>query len=75
MEIKILPSSKVRDHMARIIKELKEDGSFCFITQYGEAEAVLIDIQAYNKLIARLEDLEQKKDSKKTKSGPRVNKD
>jgi len=67
MMIKILPSSKVRDHMASIIKEIKQDGSFCFVTQYGKAEAVLMDINCYNELISRLEDIGDEQDAQLVK--------
>ena len=41
MSIKILPSTEVRDHMSEVIKAISAEGSSCFITQYGKAEAVI----------------------------------
>ena len=58
MQIKILPSSQVRDKMASIIQEMRRDGSPYFVTQYGKAAAVLMSIDQYNELMSKLEAFE-----------------
>lgn len=62
MGIKILPSSEVRDHMAQIIKSISQEGSSCFITQYGKAEAVMISVDRFNELMSLVEDVLDEKD-------------
>ena len=56
--IKILPSSEVRDRMSSVIKELQQNGSPCYVTQYGKAAAVLLSVTQYNELLAKLNELE-----------------
>ena len=58
MKVKILPSSKVRDRIATVLRELKKNQEPIFITQRGKAAAVLVDIDQYNALMELLEDLE-----------------
>ena len=62
MGIQILPSTQVRDHMAEIIKHVSEEGSSCFITQYGKAEAVLLGVERFNELMSLVEDALDEKD-------------
>jgi PHD/YefM family antitoxin component YafN of YafNO toxin-antitoxin module len=62
MTMKILPSTEVRDHMSQVIKDISKDGSSCFITQYGKAEAVLISVDRFNELMSLVEDALDEKD-------------
>ena len=62
MGIQILPSSEVRDHMAAIIKSISKEGTSCFITQYGKAQAVMISVERFNELISLVEDALDEKD-------------
>ena len=62
MAIKILPSTEVRDHMSQIIKEISKEGTSCFITQYGKAEAVMLSVERFNELISLIEDVLDEKD-------------
>lgn len=62
MGIQILPSSEVRDHMAEVLKRIAKEGSSCFITQYGRAEAVLMSVERFNELISLVEDALDEKD-------------
>jgi PHD/YefM family antitoxin component YafN of YafNO toxin-antitoxin module len=63
MGVKILPSSTVRDKISSILKEFSEDDTPCFVTQYGKARAVLVDIHRYNAMMSLLEDIEDENDS------------
>ncbi|MDI6816063.1 MAG: type II toxin-antitoxin system Phd/YefM family antitoxin [Actinomycetota bacterium] len=58
MAIKILPASEVRGQLSGILKRLAEDKAPIYITQYGKAKAVLMDIERYDALMQLLEDLE-----------------
>ena len=62
MSMRILPSSEVRDHLSEIIKSISKEGTSCFITQYGKAEAVMISIDRFHELISLLEDVLDEKD-------------
>ncbi|PIQ82606.1 MAG: hypothetical protein COV76_02690 [Candidatus Omnitrophica bacterium CG11_big_fil_rev_8_21_14_0_20_64_10] len=62
MGIHILPSSEVRDHMSKIIKQVSKEGSSCFITQYGRAEAVLMSVERFSELMSLVEDALDEKD-------------
>ena len=62
MGIQILPSTQVRDHMAQIMKQVSEEGTSCFITQYGKAEAVLLGVERFNELMSLVEDALDEKD-------------
>ena len=62
MSMRILPSSEVRNHLSEIIKSLSKEGTSCFITQYGKAEAVMISIDRFNDLISLLEDVLDERD-------------
>ena len=62
MGMRILPSSEVRDRIASVIKEIKEDGTPCFLTQHGRATAVLMAVEVYDDIMSRLEDLEDEQD-------------
>jgi PHD/YefM family antitoxin component YafN of YafNO toxin-antitoxin module len=62
MAIRILPTSEVRDQMAAIIKEISSEGSSCFITQYGKAQAVMISVERFNELMSLVEDAIDEKD-------------
>lgn len=58
MAIKILPASEVRGQLSSILKRLAEDKAPIYITQYGQAKAVLMDVERYDALMQLLEDLE-----------------
>ena len=57
MTMQILPSSEVRDHMAQIIKTISQDGSSCFITQYGKAQAVMLSVERFHEIMDLVEDV------------------
>lgn len=56
--MKILPASEVRDKFASVIEEISKDKEPVFVTQYGKAKAVVLDVEMYNALVEMLEDLE-----------------
>lgn len=62
MAIHILPSSEVRDHMSEVIKTIVKDGSSCFITQYGKAQAVLMSMDRFEELMSLAEDALDERD-------------
>ncbi len=62
MGFHILPSSEVRDHMAQVLRDVSKEGSSCFITQYGRAEAVLLSVERFNELMSLVEDAMDEKD-------------
>ena len=64
MAIRILPSSKVRDHMAEVIRSFKQNDAPCYITQHGEAAAVLLPVYRFEALMSLLEDAEDEMDSR-----------
>lgn len=58
MAIKILPASKVRQSLPRIFDELSKTHEFLTITKNGQAQAVLVDIDDFNQILERLEELD-----------------
>ncbi len=56
MNIKILPTSDVRNHLASILIQLQKEQGTCFITKNGRAVATLLPIQAYEHIMNELED-------------------
>jgi prevent-host-death family protein len=56
MNIKILPTSDVRNHMSSILDELQKKHSALFITRNGRAVATLLPIELYDQLMSELED-------------------
>ncbi|VAX37658.1 hypothetical protein MNBD_UNCLBAC01-1655 [hydrothermal vent metagenome] len=62
MGVTILPSTEVRDHMSRVIKDISREGTSCFITQYGKAQAVMMSIDRFNELMSLVEDTMDEKD-------------
>ncbi|MHB8841883.1 MAG: type II toxin-antitoxin system Phd/YefM family antitoxin [Candidatus Aquicultor sp.] len=62
MAVKILPASEIREQLSKVLKSLSEEKEPVFITQYGKAKAVLMDIDRYNDLMQLLEDLEDIRD-------------
>ncbi len=63
--MKILPASKVRDRFSSIIEGLSKDKEPVYVTQYGEAKAVVLDVELFDSLIGMLEDLEDIADFRK----------
>lgn len=47
----IRPISYVKSHTAEMIKQVGENGNPIVITQNGEAKAVLLDVESYQKII------------------------
>jgi prevent-host-death family protein len=47
----IRPISYVKSHTAEMIKQVGEQGNPIVITQNGEAKAVLLDIDSYQKIV------------------------
>ncbi|NCO65494.1 MAG: prevent-host-death family protein [Candidatus Aquicultor secundus] len=70
MAINILSASEVREQLSRILKSLSEKKEPVFITQYGKAKAVLMDIDRYNALMQLLEDLEDIRDFRLAEGEP-----
>ena len=62
MSIKIYPSSYVRDHMSEVINIVSEEGTSCFITQYGKAEAVMLSMERFSEIMGLVEDALDEKD-------------
>jgi len=47
----IRPISYVKSHTAEMIKQVGEQGNPIVITQNGEAKAVLLDVDSYQKIV------------------------
>ena len=47
----IKPISYVKAHTAEVIKQVGEQGNPIVITQNGEAKAVLLDVDSYQKIV------------------------
>jgi len=47
----IRPISYVKSHTAEMIKQVGEQGNPIVITQNGEAKAVLLDVESYQKIV------------------------
>jgi prevent-host-death family protein len=54
MTIQMIPASDLRKHLHRILDALDRP---LYITAHGRAKAVLIDIEAYDRMVERMEDL------------------
>lgn len=57
MPTKIMPISDLRRQTSQIIQTIREGGDAIYITQHGRPAAVLVEYEAYENLLARLEDL------------------
>ncbi|MAU02053.1 MAG: type II toxin-antitoxin system prevent-host-death family antitoxin [Anaerolineaceae bacterium] len=57
MSTKIMPISDLRRQTSKIIQILRDSGDVVYITQHGRPAAVLVDYEAYETLLAQLEDL------------------
>lgn len=57
MSTKIMPISDLRRQTSHIIQTLRDGGDAIYITQHGRPAAVLVDYEAYENLLAQLEDL------------------
>ena len=57
MSTKIMPISDLRRQTSQIIQTLRDGGDVVYITQHGRPTAVLVDYEAYETLLAQLEDL------------------
>ncbi|MEZ4590152.1 MAG: type II toxin-antitoxin system Phd/YefM family antitoxin [Chloroflexota bacterium] len=57
MGTKIVPISDLRRQTSQIIQTIRDGGDPVYITQHGRPAAVLIDYEAYENLLAQLEDL------------------
>ena len=67
MEMHILPASEVRNQLSSVIKDIKKEGVPYFVTQHGKAVMVLMDMERYNELMSRLEDLADEQDERLAK--------
>lgn len=56
MTTQILPASELRTHLARVLSQIRDEQSPCFITKSGKAVAALLPISLYDELISALED-------------------
>jgi len=52
-----MPISDLRRQTSQIIQTIREGGDAIYITQHGRPAAVLVEYEAYENLLARLEDL------------------
>ena len=57
MTVTIVPVSDLRRDTARLLREADENEEPIYITQHGRPKAVLLGYEAYERLIAQLEDL------------------
>lgn len=57
MSTKIMPISDLRRQTSQIIQTIRDGGDPIYITQHGRPAAVLVDYEAYENLLAQLEDL------------------
>jgi prevent-host-death family protein len=55
---KVMPVRDVRQGMSRLLDEAETDGELVLITRYGRPAGYLIGYEALNRLLQRLEDLE-----------------
>ncbi len=55
----ILPLSTFRANASSMIKKVKEDHRPRIITQHGKSSAVLMDVSAYQKMIEKIELLQE----------------
>jgi prevent-host-death family protein len=55
---KVMPVRDVRQQMSRLLDEAEADGELVMITRYGRPAGYLIGYEALNRLLQRLEDLE-----------------
>ncbi len=56
MKTQILPASELRAHMARVLSEIRDEESPCFITKGGKAVAALLPIGLYDQILSAVED-------------------
>lgn len=52
-----MPISDLRRQTSQIIQTIRDGGDPVYITQHGRPAAVLVDYEAYENLLAQLEDL------------------
>ncbi len=57
MAVTIVPISDLRRNTARLLQHAGESDEPVYITQHGRPKAVLLGCQAYEHLMAQLEDL------------------
>ena len=55
---KVLPVRDVRQQMSSLLDEAKTDGELVMITRHGRPAGYLIGYETLNRLLRRLEDLE-----------------
>jgi len=55
---KVMPVRDVRQQMSRLLDEAEANGELVMITRYGRPAGYLIGYEALNRLLQRLEDLE-----------------
>jgi len=55
---KVMPVRDVRQQMSRLLDEAEADGELVMITRHGRPAGYLIGYEALNRLLQRLEDLE-----------------
>ena len=57
MTVTIVPISDLRRNTARLLQSADESDEPVYVTQHGRPKAVLLSYQAYERLMAQLEDL------------------
>jgi len=57
MTVTIVPISDLRRKTSRLLQHTDESDEPVYITQYGRPKAVLLGYQAYERLMAQLEDV------------------
>jgi prevent-host-death family protein len=58
MRTKILPVREVRENMSQLLEEAEADHEPVMITRYGRPAGYLVGYRALNRLLERLEELE-----------------
>jgi prevent-host-death family protein len=53
MTTKIMPATDLRAQIGNVLDELVETGEPVFVTRHGRAQAVLINVTAYDMLVQR----------------------
>jgi prevent-host-death family protein len=57
MTTKIMPIADLSRHTSEVVRSVRENGDVVFVTQHGRPAAVLLDYEAYEALLAQLEEL------------------
>jgi prevent-host-death family protein len=66
---KVMPVRDVRQQMSRLLDEAEADGKLVMITRHGRPAGYLIGYEALNRLLQRLEDLEDMRAMREAEAG------